>query len=537
MAEKIQKVKPAHRTLSKDEAGLLLAISALIFGGWIRIFTGLSIDFPINDGGLFYKMVQVIQANGYSLPDYFSYNGLRIPFAYPPLAFFLAAILNSLLQIPLIDIFRLLPAVVLVFTIPAFYELAKTVMEDKLQAGIATIIFSLTPRSVTWFIMGGGITRSMGLLFLILAVRSIYLALTMPNKKYILQAIIFCGLVLLTHPEAAAHTAGIGILLWVMRGRNRRGTISTFLIGGGTVIISVIWWLPLLIRFGLEPILSAGQTGLNSVISFFYPFVPFNEEPYITFIMVMAFLGIAVEIVSKKYLLPALFFLPFLVELRSAANVAILPMAMLAASALFKLITPGIAAINTSNSSMDHGVFKRRVVGGTVLFLLLYALAMMFTHVTTLSNQRVSRSNLTAFNWVRNNTPAESRFLVITGTFDLFRDWTQEWFPVLTERISLTTIQGREWLNESNFEALIEDFQYIQSCANSEALMLCIRDGTRRANINYDFIYIAKVTANIPLKYEPKAAGLVADLKRSKDFMLVYESSDVAIFELISPPD
>jgi len=536
MAEKIQKIKPVPRTLSKDEAGLLLAISALIFGGWMRIFTALSIDFPINDGGLFYKMVQVIQANGYSLPAHFYYNGLEIPFAYPPVAFFLTAVLNSIFHIPLIDLFRFFPAVVLVLTIPAFYELAQTFLGDKLQAGIATIIFSLTPRSVTWFIMGGGITRSLGLLFLILAIRSIYLAISSSNRKYIWQAIIFCSLVVLTHPEAAVHTASIGILLWLMKGRNKRGTITTFLIGGGTVILTIFWWLPLLFRFGLEPLVSAGQTGLNSVISFFYPFVPFDEEPYITFIMVLAFFGIAIEIASKKYLLPVLFFLPFFVELRSAANVAILPMAMLASSALSQLIIPGIATTNTSNPSMEQDIFRRRVVGGTILFLLLYALSIMFTHVTTLANQRVSRSNLKAFEWVRNNTPPGSRFLVITGSFDPFRDWTQEWFPVLTERISLTTIQGKEWLNEHNFETLIEDFQYLQSCADSEALIACIREGTRRANINYDFIYIAKVTANVPLKDEPKATGLVAELKRSKDFMFVYETDDVAIFKLLSPP-
>ncbi len=522
--------------LNQDEIGTLLALAAILFGGWLRIYPVWQADFPINDGGLFYVMTRAIQENSFHLPFYVSYNALHIPFAYPPLAFYVTAALGKVLNIPLIFFFRFLPAVVLIGTITAFYPLAKTFLKSRLEAGIATLIFALTPRSVTWFIMGGGLTRSFGLLFLILASTYVYRAFLARGNKDIILASLFSTLLVLSHPEAALHMIGIGLLFLIFKARDKRGIIIAATIVLSVIFLSSIWWITVLLRFGLTPALSAAQTGLNEPFGLLYPFVQFSEEPYVTFIMVFAFLGITVRLIKREYLLPAWYILPFLIEMRSARNVAIVPLALLATIGLieiFKLFT------NLESQLIKREIenpLQSRATTTFLIFFTIYSIVGMQLHGMKLSTQIVTKSNRMAFEWIVNNIPPSSRFLVITGETELLRDWTQEWFPALTERISLTTIQGREWLNENDFETLIENFQYIQSCANSEALINCISEGTRRANMNYDFIYIAKVTANIPLKYEPKAAGFVADLKRSKNFMLVYDSTDVVILKRLAQP-
>ncbi len=55
-------------------------------------------DFPLNDGGLFATMIQDLVNNRLLLPASTTYNGLDIPFAYPPLAFYVAALANQALD-------------------------------------------------------------------------------------------------------------------------------------------------------------------------------------------------------------------------------------------------------------------------------------------------------------------------------------------------------------------------------------------------------------------------------------------------------
>src|SRR5687768_5996686 len=84
-------------------------VMAMFLGGYIRFLPAFSGDFPINDGGLFYLMVQEVQRAGYALPAYTSYNGAQIPFAYPPFAFYLAAMVSDVTTWPVLEIIRFFP--------------------------------------------------------------------------------------------------------------------------------------------------------------------------------------------------------------------------------------------------------------------------------------------------------------------------------------------------------------------------------------------------------------------------------------------
>ncbi|MBI3738060.1 MAG: hypothetical protein HY258_03325, partial [Chloroflexi bacterium] len=79
------------KRLTQDEIGALIAMLAVIFGGWVRLSAPAMAGFPINDGGLFYVMMQSIQRNNFQLPAFVQYNGLDIPFAYPPFGLYVGA--------------------------------------------------------------------------------------------------------------------------------------------------------------------------------------------------------------------------------------------------------------------------------------------------------------------------------------------------------------------------------------------------------------------------------------------------------------
>ena len=70
----VSSIHPAH----------VFLFLAILFGGFIRLNPVLTSSFPLNDGGLFYTMVQDLQENGYRIPETTRYNQLNLPYAYPP---------------------------------------------------------------------------------------------------------------------------------------------------------------------------------------------------------------------------------------------------------------------------------------------------------------------------------------------------------------------------------------------------------------------------------------------------------------------
>ncbi len=171
------------RTPTQEEAGALIAVIATIFGGWVRLFAPWVAGFPLNDGGLFHAMILSLQENQYRLPQYVEYNGLSIPFAYPPLGFYSGAFLSQISGASPVEILRWLPAIISMATIPAFYWLAKSILGSSFKAGIAAFIYAFIPRAMSWALMGGGLTRSFGLLFLLLTLASVHALFKKPNKK------------------------------------------------------------------------------------------------------------------------------------------------------------------------------------------------------------------------------------------------------------------------------------------------------------------------------------------------------------------
>ena len=95
--------------------------------------------FPLNDGGLFAAMIEDLRANSYVPPAFTSYNGGEIPFAYPPLGFYLAALLSELPGIGTLRTLQVLPLVASTLTVAAVYPLARRLLHDERAALFAVL--------------------------------------------------------------------------------------------------------------------------------------------------------------------------------------------------------------------------------------------------------------------------------------------------------------------------------------------------------------------------------------------------------------
>ena len=512
------------KKLTNDEIGILFLLAALLFGGWFRIYPAMVSEFPINDGGLFMVAIESIQNNQFRLPMTINYNTLEIPFAYPPLAFYIAGYLGFALKISIIELLKWIPAIVLILTLPCVYYLAALFLKSKLLAGVATFLYSVTPRSITWMIMGGGITRSIGQLFLILAISQVYQLYNKGDKKYIYSSILFSTIVCLTHPEATLHALAIVFILWVFYGRNARGIKYSFIVGAGVLLLTSPWWVTVLSRYGVGPFIAASQTGLYDPFIVLFIFTPISEEPLITYISALAILGLFIQIKNKNFLLPILFVLPFLIEPRNALNVAIIPLSMLAAIGLFQIVisnqlwTKNAAETLETQpiiSSWSQKIFLALILSGTLLG--------MFSFELELLQKQVSKDARQTFEWIKRNTKSDAEFLLITGNEYVFSDYLNEWFPILTQRRTHTAIQGYEWIEEKDFAKQATMISNFQLCINHTTPDMCIENTAKHNNISFDYLQIQKKGIG--------TSTLVSSVIRSSNYELEYESTDYVIFK------
>jgi hypothetical protein len=104
---------------------------------------------------------------------------------------------------------------------------------------------------------------------------------------------------------------------------------------------------------------------------------------------------------------------------------------------------------------------------------------------------------------VRQNTPAGSSFLLLTGDQGPETDAFQEWFPTLSARHSITTIQGLEWQLGPDFFKRYTQLKALKTCETID----CIRQWTTLNHLDYDYILLRSRNAESNLSYTLENSG------------------------------
>lgn len=516
-----------RKPIRRHEWADLILMAAILFGAFLRFNPTLLAGFAINQGGMFAVMVDDLRANHYLLPVYTTYNHLQIPFAYPPLGFFVGGIVADLFSIDSVQVVRWLPAFFASLSVPAFYLLALRLLKNKYHASVATLFFAFMPRAFSWFITGSGLTRSSGQFFLLLTLAGTVRLYQENRRGDIFWAGIFAALTVMSHPEAAVHMVASVIFFWTLLGHSRTTFIKLVGVGAIALIVTAPWWGIVLHYHGLAPLLSAVQTGQKTSAALNLIFFDFAEEPFATLITVLALIGLGRCLIRKEYLLPLWLVLPFVVEGRSAALPAAIPLAMLAAVGLVDVVLMILSPNTERKTEKPEQVSFIEV--GVVAYALLYLLFSTYQFGLRLSGSSLPLSDREAMKWVHENTPDNSRFLVLTGTNSISCDNVLEWFPALTDRQSLYTVQGTEWTKGADFRAYVQSTYAVQKCLSSGDLS-CLDQAVNRSE--YDFVYISKIPRLncAPVDLPNSFSHFIESMRMDKDFGVVYETQDVIVF-------
>ena len=527
--------------LKADKTTFSLILFLTVIGAFVRLYAPLSAIMPINDGGLFYVMIQDIRTNYYSLPLVTTYNQANIPFAYPPLAFYLYALTADVTKIPLLDLMRVLPAIISSLTIPAFYLLAKEILGSKPSVFLAVFGFALLPRTYDWIIMGGGVTRALGFLFALLALRQTYRLFANGSRADIFPVIALSSLVVYSHPEAIVHTIIGSAFFYLWKDRSRRGFAYALVVAIGVCLITAPWWWTVESRHGVSslvaPLTAVRQDNISMLNRFFSLFqFQFSDEPFLNIFGILGLLGLFFLLANKQYFIPTWLVTAYLIEPRSAPLYIMAPLAMAFGAGLDKFILPGLRGHDlrqVPDTKNDADIWTDQLLEGRAVkifigFIFVYGLiSNIYLASQSLTRFILTRQDLDAFQWARDDAPANSQFILIAQENPLL-DPSSDWFPALTGQKSIATVYGYEWVNDGLFGTRLDQARALQICAVMD--ISCIKMWQTDTGKEYSHIYIRKIKNGAPVQ-----VPLVKYLEFSSEHEKVYETDSVVVFRKNNP--
>ena len=497
---------------NQESITLYLILTA---GSVLRFVPGFQTDFPLNDGGMFLSMIHDLQTSHYALPIDTSYNLSQIPFAYPPFGMYLAAILSGLFHISEITLLIWLPALASAAIVPVFYWVSLQLFREKNKPLLAVMLVSFLPGSFDWLVMGGGLTRSFGILFFLLAVGFVLKTFRDYSAKSAWFSILFCSLSVLSHPEVALQTVGICFVLWLVFGMDRAGIWTVLKISLGTALLTAPWWGNVLVQHGVSPFVSAMQTGIREKLlaSLFHSF--FSTQGGLPLIPILSLLGLYATLLKKEPFFAAWAFVPFLLDPRNAPAISAYAYVLLSVEGLWLLKEKFMEAASQISKASVHYM-------PTFVFIVLslFLFWTTFTSASNFGNVRLKNADRESMQWIRDNLPADAQFLLLTnnGQISPMIDAYQEWFPALTERHSLNTLQGLEWTLGPAFYEYSLSLMDLQTCADTD----CLNHWVDAHNISVDFILVR------PGRVSPK---LVESLQASESYRVIYQTDAVLLYE------
>ena len=514
--------------LTPSRAAWLALTGVTLAGLVVRGIPVALADFPVNDGGLFVAMVRAIQDAGWALPDTVAWNGLDLPFAYPPLAFYTARVLESAFGLDLFGVFRWFPLVTAALIVPAVYLLGRELLRSEIGGLVAALAYALPPASYVWLIQGGGVTRSPGLLLAVLAVWQVVKLVREPTRARAMAVGLLAGLTALVHPGAGVFVAVSAALIWLFEGRTRPSAARAAVALGIATLVVAPWALTVISRHGLAAFTDVPSNGPDplaavvAVVAGRYTGLPFTDP--------LAILGFALAVlglIQRRFLLP----LWFVAGIALSYQYAMVPFGLLVGVAALDLVALRASAATTAATGATRWIPS---VGLGVLAVCLVIEGVASALTVTNPGAPVyalSPDRRAAMAWVGSELEPTARVAVITDSV-FTGDPDSEWFPVVAERRSVATVQGYEWLGKAAFEEQVVVHRSLQGCVRP-ASVSCVHNWL--AEWPADYLYLPIGPLHGPNSPADCCAELRAGLLADPAFTAIRDGPGATILRVNSP--
>jgi hypothetical protein len=499
---------------------------AVVVGLAVHVTYLLTHPYPAYGAGLYLAIAEQIAAHGYGLPATIpGYTAGGVPFAYPPLGFYLAAVVHDLTGVGPYAYSRLLPGLLVTAALVPYYYAAREVLGSPRRAGVATLLLTGTPAALQWHLSAGGIVRGLGFLLAVAAVAAAVRLFRRGERRWLLPTAVLFGLTVLTHPVYALFVGLSCLVLFAGYSRTPRGLAHGAVVAVGGIALAAPWWLQVVAVHGVGIFGSAAGThggvggGLwRLVTEFVYPVDADLAAPF----FLAAYAGAGYALWRRRVVLPAWLFVAGYGV--GKPRFLFVPGSMLAALFLFEV---GVPAVRRAVARAVSGRARRRTVEVGVVALVMLAAAASGTafaagalsaHDGDPSQPAfVDREDEAAMAWVARETDPSADFVVLGDA--------AEWFPLETDRTILVGPWGVEWTEPARYEAQLERYQSISDCDRAA----CVTEELRAAGADPTYVYVPKGHYTVRGMSHEQAPEMRASFVAAERYEVVYENSGVLV--------
>ncbi|PYY21776.1 MAG: hypothetical protein DMG62_16595 [Acidobacteria bacterium] len=462
--------------------------------------------FPLNDGGMFAQIIDNIRAAHFVFPTHTTYNFLDIPLSYPPLGFYLGALCTVVTGQSAVSVLTWLPLALNLLAVVVIYFIAKEVYPAGFYACLAACCYASIGRSAEWLIMGGGLTRGLGMLFASVAILLFVRSHKCDSMMLAAWSGVCVGLAVLSHLEGGIFAALSVIVLSVLLPKRFQNLQFSLLAGIVSIAVVLPWVIWLYRHLGFGPLMNAAITG-----GAYY--APLRWIP-------LSFLAASIifAVIAR---------FPYVCWL------TVIPWFLRRSGATYSAAVAGLCMVWFVNAIMvllvRRAAFFRRWRDALLVALAL-TFSLQFSGLPQVRSDRladlrlntraqVSPAELQGMQAAVQLAPANTKFFVFDQrTSEWYEDMIAEWFPYFTQRQCVNTAQGREWLPNHAFFTAVD---------LSAALEFSLSSGVVKIldKLQPDFIFVA---GPFDEDHETIANTLRAYAKTAP----IYKNSEVLIYKV-----
>ena len=477
-----------------DKWKVISLICLIVVSATLLFYNAFRFELPLGFSGMYTLMAEQISDNGYALPESTPYYGPGgIPFAYPPLGFYVMAVIVDLFDVSIFTYLRFMPPLFSLLALVPFFLLVERMTFSFWAAVFSTALLLFSPtlfQNHTW---SAGMVRGLAFFLMLCGFYCFYRALEEgENRSFAILTGIFLGLTGLTHLFY-----GMFFALWVicfgLIEFNINAWKKTLLTLLTSALVGAPWAFVMITRYGFQVFTNAFsshdnyafqdtflQGKMGALLSF--AAVKITEAPLPVLGFVFSAAALIYLFAQRKFGIPVILFVMVFLLSPESERFLVLVIILLTGigfsvgmeklKSLWLRIALVVCVVLSFAQMAAYGLEE---VLGSVLFL--------------------NKNAIDVADFVEANVPEDARYLFVAGQSEA------EWFPYFLRREPFVSKWGSEWLGTYDQQRILQG--KVSYCKDGQSYQ-CLKD--LELNVAAGDILITKKNQKT-LAYELETSG------------------------------
>jgi hypothetical protein len=446
----------------------LWKIVALVFlflaGTAFLFYNAFRFELPLGFSGMYALMAEQVSANHYLLPETTPFYGPGgVPFAYPPLGFYVMAFVTDLIDVSPTTYLRFIPPLFSLLSLAPLFLLVER-MTSSFWAGFFSTAFLLFSPTLyynhTW---SAGMVRALAFLLMGCGFYFFYRALEEENRLFTILAGVLLGLTGLSHLFYGLFFA-LWVGCWGLATFRAKAWKTTFIIFSIGALTGAPWAYLMIARYGLQIFGHAFSSHDNSA---------FLEVFHQGQAAVLAWLGgkfTGVPIPLAGFVLSGFAIIYLIYKRQFGLPAVLLAMTLVLSPEGDRFLVVMISVLVGVSLTAAREWFKPKWMQGIMIGLALVAIFQMAGYGINEamgSAPVLYRNAFDVAEYVEENVPENSKYLFVAGQAEA------EWFPYLLKREPFVSKWGSEWLGTYDEQRALQG--RVAYCKDGQTLQ-CLKD-------------------------------------------------------------